>query len=268
MQYRLSVIFIFLFVSCANERGHKSTLVDNTDLSHKDTLSYGYKHIREISPYFIENGNTLDTSYYEIEYPVFENEKINEAIQPYIYIDRENNAKDAAQAFLEGFNTFVEEIKPENIREAWYKEVQSTLILNTSLFFTLQTTLHEYTGGAHGNHYSLYTVFDIERRTKINLTDLFLSGKLEHLKNIAEEKFRKQEHLSDTSSLAKNYFFESGIFALNDNFGLTKSELIVYYNEYEIKPYSEGVTVIKIPYIELRELLNAKGNRYINSIKQ
>lgn len=268
MRKHLSFFFLFLLLSCANERNNKSTPVYASKDLAKDTLAYTYQSTNETSPYFIENGQEIDTGYYKIKYPIFENEQVNNAIQPYIFIDRESNPKDAAQAFLEAFNVFVEENTPENVHSAWYKEIQSSIILNTPLFFTLQTSLNEYTGGAHDNHYSLFTVFDTDRRVRLNLKDLFLAGKVDTIKRIAEKKFREQEKLADSTNLSKDFFFEGGIFALNDNFGLTKDELIIYYNEYEIKPYSEGVTVLRIPYAEVKDLLNERGNRYINSIKQ
>jgi len=43
--------------------------------------------------------------------------------------------------------------------------------------------------------------------------------------------------------------------------------LIIYYNEYEIRPYADGITTIEIPYEEVMEILNARAKRYIKSIQ-
>jgi hypothetical protein len=140
-------------------------------------------------------------------------------------------------------------------------------VLNTPLFLTLKTSIDQYTGGAHGNHLTFFAVFDLDLFKKMELTDLIVTGKLKDLTKLAEKHFRRQENLSDTSNLSKDFFFEDGIFALNDNFGLTKDKLIIYYNEYEIRPYADGITTIEIPYEEVQEILNARAKRYIKSIQ-
>jgi hypothetical protein len=41
------------------------------------------------------------------------------------------------------------------------------------------------------------------------------------LTKIAEQIFRKNEKLTDTSSLARDYFFKDNKFALNENYSIT-----------------------------------------------
>ncbi|WP_164112133.1 MULTISPECIES: DUF3298 and DUF4163 domain-containing protein [Sphingobacterium] len=267
---RSGILFIFIFValSCANERTKSKSSVNLPELATKDTVNYSYQTKREISSYFVGDSTHIDTAYYQITYPIFADKEIDKALQEAIFIDRENNADDAAISFLNGYNEFVEESSTTAIHSAWYKKLQSQIILNTPLFLTLQTSIQEYTGGAHGNHVTIFTVFDTDRLKKLSLWEIIVTGGLKVLTKKAEAKFRKQESLSDTSSLIKDFFFEDGIFALNDNFGLTKDRLIIYYNEYEIKPYSEGITVIELPYDDISDILNERGKRYIDNIQQ
>jgi hypothetical protein len=103
---------------------------------------------------------------------------------------------------------------------------------------------------------------------KIELTDVVEAEKIETLRQIAERHFRNVENLSDTTSLATDYFFTDGIFVLNDNFGFTENNLMFYYNEYEIKPYVKGSTTVEIPYTEIVEILSVRGQEYINSFKK
>ena len=44
-------------------------------------------------------------------------------------------------------------------------------------------------------------------------------------------------------------------FALNNNFLITPLGLRFLYNQYEIKPYSAGQTVLFIPYAKIKSLL-------------
>lgn len=267
---RNGILFIFFFVtlSCANERTKSISSASSSENVRQDTVNYSYHTKREISSYFVGDSTHIDTAYYQITYPIFANKEVNGALQDAIFIDRENNADEAAISFLNGYNEFVEESSTTTIHAAWYKKAQSKIVLNTPLFLTLQTSIQEYTGGAHGNHVTIFTVFDTDRLQKIKLEEIIATGKLVELTQKAETKFRKQENLSDTSSLSKDFFFEDGIFALNDNFGLTKDRLIIYYNEYEIKPYSEGITIIELPYEDISDILNARGKRYINNIQE
>lgn len=255
---------IVLLVACnTNNQGSNST----NDFDSKDTVAYTYNIVKENSQYFIGNTDeSIDTTYFKITYPVFSQENVNENIKKFILIDGENTASEAAQAFIDGFDEFAGESNMEYVNTAWSKEVTSRVLLNTPRFITLTTQTNEYSGGAHGQHYTFFTNYDLQQKQPIQLIDILKDGKLEQLRKIAEKHFRNQENLTDSASLAKDFFFEDGIFALNDNFGLTKNSLIIYYNEYEIKPYSEGPTKLEIPYKDLADLFNVRGQEYIQSI--
>lgn len=267
MRFSVFLIFFFIIVSCANERNGNSRQTQTSERIALDTLKYSYHTKKETSPYFIGDSTGMDTAFYKITYPIFEHAAMNEAIKESIFIERENNADEAARSFLDAFDEFVEESSTVYVHSVWYKESKSNVILNTPLFLTLQTSVNEYTGGAHGNHLTFFSVFDLDLFKKMELTDLVATGKMKDLSSIAEKYFRRQENLSDTSKLSKDFFFEDGIFALNDNFGLTKDKLIIYYNEYEIRPYAEGITKIELPYNEVQDILNVRAKRYIKSIQ-
>ena len=87
------------------------------------------------------------------------------------------------------------------------------------------------------------------------MDDIFVEGYQENLNKIAEKIFRTDEKLSDTTSLATNYFFDKNKFSLNKNFMVTPQGVSFLYNEYEIKPYSAGQTTLLIPYSQIKSLL-------------
>ncbi|MFD2554971.1 DUF3298 and DUF4163 domain-containing protein [Sphingobacterium tabacisoli] len=254
-------------LSCANEHSRSTQRAAHSETTLQDTLDYTYHTKKEISSYFLGDSTHTDTAYYKITHPVFENTAMNDVINASIFVERENNAEEAARSFLDAYNEFVEENSTTYVNAVWYKDSETRIVLNTPLFLTLKTSIDQYTGGAHGNHLTFFAVFDLDLFKKMELTDLIVTGKLKELTKLAEKHFRRQENLSDTSNLSKDFFFEDGIFALNDNFGLTKDKLIIYYNEYEIRPYADGITTIEIPYEEVQEILNARAKRYIKSIQ-
>lgn len=255
-----------LLCACGrNQSPSARTKYDNSSIG-KDTLQYSYFHITEVSPYLVSLNKKIDTAFYKISFPKFAEERINSSIQKAILVDGDETPEDAAQNFIAAYNEFAEDNSTKNIHTPWFKEINTSIKMNTPLFLAIQTKIDEYTGGAHGNHYTLYANYDVLKAEKIQLQDIIKAEQLDHLTKIAEKHFRKIEKLKDTASLAKDFFFEDGIFTLNDNFGLTKQHLVVFYNEYEIKPYAKGTTQLEIPYSELKDILNIRGIQYIESI--
>ena len=265
-KFLFTVIFL-IFNSCTHG-GNKPTFSVKNETFSQDSLIYSYKFVKESSPYVVENNGVLDTSYYKISYPFFENSSINEIINPYILVDGDESFTSAAESFILGFNEFVEDENTNKIHSSWYKSVITKVWTNTALLLTLATSVEEYTGGAHGNYYKVISNIDLNTKQKIEIKDIFEEDKLVQFTKIAETIFRKSEGLHESTSLAKDFFFENGIFAITNNFGLKKDSLILYYNEYEIKPYAAGPTCLKIPFSEIESLLNSTGKKYLLSIKQ
>ncbi|HMR19567.1 MAG TPA: DUF4163 domain-containing protein [Sphingobacterium sp.] len=277
MKYTALTIIVILLYSCGsnqqtqNEQEQKEQeqkpVLELSIAEHTDTLTYSYKGVKEISPYLSGKEDDLDTTYYQMTYPVFSKQHFNHLIRAAVFIEGEEDPNEAAQAFIDGYNEFVEDGATVHATASWVKDIKSQVFLNTPRVLSIRTQFYEYTGGAHGHTVALWSNYDIVEMREINLTDIVSEENLPELTRIAEKHFRTFENLADTASLSKDFFFIDGIFALNDNFGMTKNDLIFYYNEYEIKPYAKGSTVIQIPYTEIAEILGTRGQQYINSIR-
>ncbi len=126
-----------------------------------------------------------------------------------------------------------------------------------------------FRAGAHGAYLAHFINWNSHANKKITLSDIFVKGYREPLDKIAEKIFRKDEKLSDTATLADDYFFENNKFRLNENFMITPLGIRFLYNEYEIKPYSAGQTNLVIPYIRIKSLLRPHTvvSQYIKYIK-
>jgi hypothetical protein len=261
MRLTICCIFFFLLCSCASSGPEQQATQTRTITEIADTLSFNYETVKEISNYLVGDEEHLDTTYFQITYPVFSDEKIKKLTHSSIFIEGESNAHDAAQVFLDGYNEFIEEETVHHVSTAWVKDIKSFISANTPRLLSLCTSFYEYTGGAHGHNVAIWSNFDLHEMRKIELTDVVEAEKIETLRQIAERHFRNVENLSDTTSLAT-------IFVLNDNFGFTENNLMFYYNEYEIKPYVKGSTTVEIPYTEIVEILSVRGQEYINSFKK
>lgn len=129
-------------------------------------------------------------------------------------------------------------------------------VSHEALSFTTYQVVWDYyifTGGAHGLQASKVFFFDMNTGSTIARKDLFLN--YEGFKNYAETEFRKQLNIQ-TSYNAAGFTFEDNKFHLPENFYQTEKEWVLYYNPYEIAPYVQGASVIKLPKEKVQPYLN------------
>ena len=50
--------------------------------------------------------------------------------------------------------------------------------------------------------------------------------------------------------------FENDKFYVSENLGLTKNGVVIYYEPYQVAPFSFGATTLFFKYIEIADLLN------------
>ena len=264
--YSIGLTLAIIGSSCSRHSGSQ-THTEGTDSTGLDSLAYHFTTFKEFSPYISgEDSTQRDTTYFSASYPIFDS-RVDSLIKAQLFIDGEDKASQVAQSFLSGFNEYAEEQMAAGSQtlHGWFKEQNCDIILNVPGFLTLRNRINEYTGGAHGMYIELWSNYDIRLHQTLSLEDLIQDTTA--LKEITESYFRKQEGLADTSSYGNDYFFEDETFVLADNFGLTKSGLLFYYNLYEIKPYVAGPTELLIPYQALRNILTKKGQEVVEAIK-
>jgi hypothetical protein len=113
-----------------------------------------------------------------------------------------------------------------------------------------------FTGGAHGVRTQLYRNFRPDTGAAITLEELIVEGGIEQLTAVGEEIFRTAHELAPDIALDDaGFWFDDGVFALNDNFLVSTDALFFYYNEYEVAAYAVGPTELLIPYERIGSLL-------------
>lgn len=124
-------------------------------------------------------------------------------------------------------------------------------------FVTLEMGNWTYTGGAHGNGFTGYTMIDRKTGAILHLND-FISD-LNAFQVIAEREFRKDNEIGANDNLLDlGFWFEEGKFQCNENFYFDNNELVFFYNNYEIAPYSAGQITFSISLSDLTNLLRIK----------
>ena len=206
----------------------------------------------------------------KIEFPQitsFESEmvkgKINKSITELFSQDFLGGAESAdfetmMKGFIDEYESFTKEFP--DAYQSWFIERTGEVKLNKGNFFSIDYLEYSYTGGAHPNTYVTFKNFNLSDGEEITLDEIISSDKKQELTNIAETEFRKLKELTtDTDLGQEGFWFENNKFYLNDNFLITDSSLVFYYNNYEITAYAFGPTELILPYSKIKSLIEQKS---------
>jgi len=116
--------------------------------------------------------------------------------------------------------------------------------LNNEHMISILMAFYEYTGGAHGNYYYNSTTVDLSEDKEVILSSLFKDNF--DYKDIIIKKIHNDIEL-DPESYFKNAKSLINKISNDTKFYLEEDNLVVYYDLYEISPYSTGIPEFKIP---------------------
>ena len=260
------VIAVSIFViSCNNEKTvKKENKVERKqkEKSVAEIVSPGFEY--KMEEVFAKDGNCekelADCAHVVINFPVFSNENMmnaNRIVKNSIadllgFGDVENtnqvNLTESAQAMIKDYQDFKNEF-PDS-PQVWNFQLKSRINYSDSVKVSLIIAAQSYTGGAHGAVNQIYFNFDKNGKL-LKIADLVEDVGI--FTTIAEQHFRIRERIKEGESYLKAGFeFPNDKFALPANIGLSKNTFILYYNQYEIAPYSSGPTQLFISFEELK----------------
>ena len=186
-------------------------------------------------------------------------EKINKSITK-LFSMNESDRSDSADfntqmtGFIEEYESFINEF-PDAF-QSWFIERTGEVKLNKGNIFSVDFMEYSYTGGAHPNTFVAFKNYNLTNGEEIRLDEIIHSGKQKELTKIGEEQFRKIKNLTADADLGEaGFWFENNEFYLNDNFLITASSLVFYYNNYEITAYAFGPTELEIPFSKIESLV-------------
>jgi len=253
--YYIATIFLILLSACNSNNNENSSSTDNEP----DTLAYSLKN------YYIESkleSKAIDSinnkTYFEASYPQFQDDAINSYINKLITFndnpDRQyNSLEEAGEGFIKEYEDYQK--LDYSSPWPWYSKIEANVVENHKSYLGIEVKYEDFMGGAHGNHGTIYSNFDLHSKKEITLQDAILNNKMDSLTRVAEEIFKKNEGIDSLQNSFPNYFFEDGKFSLNNNFLFQKDGILFLYNIYEIKAYAEGTTRLEIPYSKINSLL-------------
>ncbi|WP_444642233.1 DUF3298 and DUF4163 domain-containing protein [Caproiciproducens sp. R1] len=120
---------------------------------------------------------------------------------------------------------------------------------NENCFLSLYRDQYEYTGGAHGNTVRRSDTWSLQNGRRYPLARFFgphSNYRYRLLQNILKQADRNMAenpgvYFDDYRKLIAQYFNE-------EQYYLTPQGVAIYYQQYEIAPYSTGIVVFTVPY--------------------
>lgn len=135
---------------------------------------------------------------------------------------------------------------------------------NQNNLVSITCTYSNYTGGAHGNSEIRTFNFDLTTGKQLVLKDVF--NKNENYISIINEEIEKQIKLNPTK-----YFSEKEqcfvTIRRDQSFGIENGNVVLYFNPYEIAPYSTGAPQFKIPFSLFKGGVKAEFQIKVDSVK-
>jgi hypothetical protein len=251
------VLLTLIITSGCNTNNSSSTETQS------DTLAY------KTERYYIESDLEKDTAdsinektYFEALYPHFENYTINGYINKLITFNdipdkQYHSIQEAGEGFIQGYEDYQK--LDYSSPWPWYSKIEANVVENNKSYLGIEVNYEDFMGGAHGNHGTIFSNFDLHSKKTITIQDIVLDNKMDSLVLIAEQIFKENEGVDSLQNSFPNYFFEDGKFALNNNFLLQENSILFLYNVYEIKSYSEGITRLEIPYSKINNFLTPQA---------
>lgn len=131
--------------------------------------------------------------------------------------------------------------------------------LNQDCYLSSYHDRYEFTGGAHGNTVRSSDTFSLKNGRRFALSHFFAPG-VNYRRILVAEILKQAEknmdqnpgiYFDDYKHLILKYFRP-------ENYYLTPEGVAIYYQQYEIAPYSTGIVTFVIPYETLGVVLSCR----------
>ncbi|WP_077198381.1 DUF3298 and DUF4163 domain-containing protein [Thermosipho affectus] len=197
---------------------------------------------------YVEFSSTLDNEIWRlnVKYPMFfdvENFAVEKYINDMIYNDIYNyirNLYDFLNYSYHDAKKYDIQYRPGNVvvnyKVTYLKDNIISLVID----------YYEYTGGAHGNTKRKAYNFDITKGKLLKLHDVVTRDSIEKM----------LKYINNQIKLDKKRYFQTLLDELpSEQFYFTNKGLVVYFNQYEIAPYSSGIPefTFKLEDIQLKK---------------
>lgn len=201
----------------------------------RESISVSDEEVMKLS----SSSSDLSQPYFlEVFYPVTNYEVLNQQIQQMItnYID-----------------DFEQSLSPNTIQnDQMYSLMISYETYEYPPFVSYRFTIFMDTGGAHPNHFLWTVVFDQEEERIISIADL--EKKYPAILSIFSRYSR--EILMDNPGIVNSSMLFEGTKPTLENFShfvFTSQGILIFFEHYQVAPYSSGEFQVLIPYEKIKK---------------
>ncbi len=253
----LKGLYIFLltlfFLSCSEEKPIVHGDIKSVLFNDKNEIRYYEKiYHKTYGTYKVKK----DCAEISIEYPEIISvgasfDSVNNYIQTKIHSlsfneDKYESLDEISDSLFSNYIDVQREFK--DYHTGWYIKSKIVVLGIFHNILSLKSEETIYTGGANIFYNLSYTNFDISDGTIVQLSDVIAKKDIPRINSIGEKIFHKLKKIKpNKSEKDAGYWFKNNKFELNNNFAISDSGLVFFYNLYEIAPKSKGTTELFIP---------------------
>ena len=189
---------------------------------------------------------------YKIKYPKFASELFQSFLNDLNHMYKEKAMNYVNYQIENLFQMAIEEVEhsiandyPIRVYEAYTDYV---VTYNQNCVISLYFDQYVYTGGAHGSTERTSDTWDLQSEDELELSEIL---PVPDYKDILIQQIIEQ--IQHNISEGNNYYFEDYSSLVREqfnvqNFYLSEEGLVLYFQQYEIGPYSSGILTFTIPY--------------------
>ena len=258
-----SILILALILSgCANKNKQSDNLENTKSIIFSDNEIRYYEKV-----YHKTYGNCIndeDCAEIKIEFPEIIShgvayDSINNYVQNRILSlpFNEDKYKSMDEISDSLFSNYIDVKKEfDDYHTAWSIKTNISISGITKNILSLKSVETIYTGGANAFYNVNFANFNLSTGKFLNIDDVIPTKGLLGLKEIGKTIFYRLKNI-EANKLEEQagYWFENKNFELNNNFAVTDSGLVFFYNLYEIAPRSMGTTELFIPKEKIAHLV-------------
>lgn len=131
--------------------------------------------------------------------------------------------------------------------------LQYEVTYNQQCYLSVYRDQYTYTGGAHGNTFRSSDTWNLENGRRLSLASFFPGEKDYRAFLIGQILCLADQQMQQNPGIYFENYRELIVQTFNEkSFYLTPEGLAIYYQQYDIAPYSTGIVVFTIPYETLK----------------
>ncbi len=177
---------------------------------------------------------------------------------------------DVRGAMISFIDSIITEFKKDNKEQIDYaqhegyepRDIDYEFILNTEVHYGNNRDIighfikyYQYTGGAHGGTFITCRNLRLEDGSVVTLDDYFKPDYEKVLLPVLERKLLEYAECSSRDELDDHGYFSNEPMFISDNFEIRQDTIDFIYNQYDIAPYSTGITTLSVPEDEIRSII-------------